>query len=320
MKKIIFLLILITYLLDLKAQQLPLYNQYKLNNFLINPAVAGSQNYSSFRLISHMNLLGFDNAPQTNIISLHSRISRLGKFDHTGEPLKRFPIMRNGRFGIGSYLYNDKTGPFHRSGINLSLSYHISLNDAKNHNLSLGISGNLYQFKIGNLIENEDYTGYDPTLSTSGEAQFFADLNVGLLLYSHKYFFGLSSAQILENSYKYNSDSEDNKMVRHYFLNGAYKFKVSTNFSIEPLSTVKAIINSPVVYDFGMNFYIKEHFWIGGSWSNSESFFTKTGFRYKNFVAAYSFGYSLSNIVSYSSGIHELLIGFNFNEKKRYYN
>ena len=320
MKKLILIIILTINVAAAKAQQLPLYNQYKLNSFLINPAVAGSQNYTPLRIISHMNLLGFDNAPQTNIISFHSRISRVGKFDHTGESLNRFPVLRNGRFGIGSYLYSDKSGPFSRAGINFSMAYHLTLNDKKNHNLSIGISGNIYQFKIGNLTENEDYSGFDPTLTTSSDAQFFADLNAGILFYSHKYYFGISSAQILENSYKYESNSDDNKMVRHYFINGAYEFDLSKNFSIEPNSTAKAIINSPVVYDFGVNFYFKKNFWLGGSWSNSESFFAKTGFRYKNFIAAYFFGYSLSNIVSYSSGIHEILIGFNFNEKKRFLN
>ena len=42
----------------LYAQQLPQYSQYMMNKFLINPAVAGSEGYTSFNLTAREQWIG----------------------------------------------------------------------------------------------------------------------------------------------------------------------------------------------------------------------------------------------------------------------
>ena len=49
MKKVIFVFIVILPFIS-TGQQLPLYSQYMLNDFAINPALAGSKSYSPIRL------------------------------------------------------------------------------------------------------------------------------------------------------------------------------------------------------------------------------------------------------------------------------
>jgi len=46
------------------GQQLPVYSQYMMNKFLINPAVAGSEGYTAFNLTSRKQWLGIKDAPQ----------------------------------------------------------------------------------------------------------------------------------------------------------------------------------------------------------------------------------------------------------------
>ena len=47
------------------GQQLPVYSQYMMNKFLINPAVAGSEGYTAFNLTSRKQWLGIKDAPLT---------------------------------------------------------------------------------------------------------------------------------------------------------------------------------------------------------------------------------------------------------------
>jgi hypothetical protein len=64
MKRLFYIgVILGIFLLEGKAQQVPLYSQYILNGFLINPAVAGSEGYTAVNLTAREQWIGFKNAP-----------------------------------------------------------------------------------------------------------------------------------------------------------------------------------------------------------------------------------------------------------------
>ena len=61
---------------ELKAQQLPLYSQYLMNGFMINPAMAGYDGYTAFNLTYRQQWLGFAEAPRTYSASFQSRLYR----------------------------------------------------------------------------------------------------------------------------------------------------------------------------------------------------------------------------------------------------
>ena len=56
-----------------EAQQLPLYSQYMMNSFLLNPAIAGSKNYTPLILTARQQWTGITGAPQTFAISGHTQ-------------------------------------------------------------------------------------------------------------------------------------------------------------------------------------------------------------------------------------------------------
>ena len=56
------------------AQQLPVYSQYMMNKFLINPAVAGSEGYTAFNLTTRKQWIGVKEAPLTFAASAQTRI------------------------------------------------------------------------------------------------------------------------------------------------------------------------------------------------------------------------------------------------------
>lgn len=58
-------------LTDLYAQQLPLYSQYMMNSFLLNPAIAGSVDYFPVILTARRQWVGINNGPSTQAISTH---------------------------------------------------------------------------------------------------------------------------------------------------------------------------------------------------------------------------------------------------------
>ena len=59
---------------DALAQQLPLYSQYMQNNFVLNPAIAGTTENAPFRAVIRNQWTGMEGAPKTQTLSFHNSI------------------------------------------------------------------------------------------------------------------------------------------------------------------------------------------------------------------------------------------------------
>ncbi|HIA06874.1 MAG TPA: type IX secretion system membrane protein PorP/SprF, partial [Flavobacteriales bacterium] len=70
MKRIVVIMCFFGFLLsDAYSQQLPQYSQYLLNDFVINPAMAGRNDYSLIQSNVRYQWLGFNDAPRTFTVS-----------------------------------------------------------------------------------------------------------------------------------------------------------------------------------------------------------------------------------------------------------
>lgn len=58
------------------AQQRPYYTQYIMNNYIINPAVAGIENYWDVKASHRMQWVGLQDAPVTTYITAHGRLKK----------------------------------------------------------------------------------------------------------------------------------------------------------------------------------------------------------------------------------------------------
>ena len=61
------------------AQQRPMFTQYILNNYIINPALSGVENYTDVKISNRNQWTGIDGAPVTTYLTLHGPI---GKSDY----------------------------------------------------------------------------------------------------------------------------------------------------------------------------------------------------------------------------------------------
>ena len=93
MRKLIYCLILINMvLLKAEAQQLPYLTQMIGNDYLQNPAIAGTKRTLDARLNYRAQWVGFEGAPTTESFSLNNRFYK-------------------GKMGAGLYFMEDKIGP-----------------------------------------------------------------------------------------------------------------------------------------------------------------------------------------------------------------
>ena len=109
MKKLIILLIVVGCSSVLSAQQLPQFTQYMINNYAINPAVAGMQDYYQVNTTVRSMWVGIEGAPKTTLLSIYGK-----KGDNTG---------------VGGMVYSDQAGSTSRLGGTISYAHHFSLSD-----------------------------------------------------------------------------------------------------------------------------------------------------------------------------------------------
>ncbi len=302
--------------LAVRAQQMPLYSQYVMNAFMINPAIAGSDGYTSFNLTARQQWVGFNNAPATQSFSFQTRILRksyvIKQKSISNRSLK--PSSK-GRVGLGGFLYNDRNGAIDRTGIQFAYAYHIFAGETQ---LSFGLSAGIFQFRI-----REDLITFatdDPIMGSLNKVIYVPDANLGFHMMNGNYFAGISVNQLFQSYLKFgNRMLEEYKMIRHYYVLGGYRFSLPSGFDIEPSGLFKATEKKAFQLDIGARLYFREDYWAGVMYRTSGDIIFLAGLRYNQFYFGYAFDYSTSNIQKYSYGSHEIVLAVKLGDNARRY-
>jgi type IX secretion system PorP/SprF family membrane protein len=277
------------------AQQLPIYTNYMLNTYAYNPAVAGSKSSAVFNLNYRNQWVGFQDAPKTYMVSIHS------------------PVGKQKKIAIGVLVNSDNTGLLSRTSGYLTLAYHIKLN--KNYKLGLGVSGGMVQYRI-KLYDAKIVDSGDDLLTGNILSNNVFDSNGGLYLYSDKLFFGVATYQYIGNKITW-KDSQSN-LSQHMYATAGYTFKVSKNIAVQPSALVKFNAPAPFRPEFSLRVLYKNLFWIGGSYRMNDAASALIGVTIKDkLTIGYSYDMITSNIKSYASGSHEISIAYQFIKPKK---
>jgi type IX secretion system PorP/SprF family membrane protein len=217
----------------LVGQQLPLYSQYLFNKFLINPAVAGSDGYTSYNLTAREQWVGYYGAPRTFSFSGQTRLLKRSFILKQTKVRKAFYRPKtDGKVGLGGFIFSDRNGLVQRTGFQASYSYHLWLQNSTQ--LSMGLAFTGYHFKIDEkLINFEDPN--EPWLNNDLRRGIFVpDATFGIYLLNAKYSIGFSADQLFQSAVRIGSDAYNKfNMSRHYYLFGSYNFArvPTTSFS-----------------------------------------------------------------------------------------
>lgn len=296
MKNILYITVIVLLVNSLRAQQLPQYTQYMLNDLAINPAVAGKDNFADMRSNNRYQWVGITDAPRTYMLTLHS-------------PLK------NRHMGLGTHIYTDIVGPTRRVGINLAYAYHIKI--AEKTRLSLGLSAGIQQWGIdGHKLRLHD--AGDDNLLIQYQTKIVPDFGAGLYVHNETWHIGFSAPQLYQSPIKlYPSGDGKGTLVTHFLLNGAYKFKINDDFKVEPSFLAKYASPAPLKVDIGARVIYQEQIWLGGGYRHNDAFTALVGFMYKNYLMiGYSYDFTTTNLKRYSTGTHELMLGLRFSKQQ----
>ncbi|MCD0489580.1 type IX secretion system membrane protein PorP/SprF [Pedobacter sp. MC2016-14] len=306
------------------AQQRPQYTQYVFNNYLLNPALSGIENYADVKMGYRKQWAGITNAPKTSFITANWNLgsdylwrNALSLPEKGDDPMSK-NYMQNytaspAHHGMGVTAVLDKTGPISRLDANVTYAYHLQL--ANTLNLSVGAAVGLTNIALdvnALLLENAS----DPALSNTIVNQVKPDLGLGLWLYGARFFAGVAAQQIIPQKLSFTNDPSYNsgKEVAHYFITAGYKLFIDDEIAAIPSVMVKSVRPTPVSVDMNLKVSFRDRLWVGGSYRRNDSYSALVGFNMSKLInLTYSYDFTTSDLNKVSNGTHEIVLGLQLN-------
>ena len=327
MKKWILIAFLFLKGFNLIAQQKPWYSQYILNDFILNPALAGIENYWDIKGSYRNQWLGLSGAPVTMYITAQGPLGNTEIENETSTTVhpnfnpRGYDYWRNysvspSHGGIGFTVINDLAGPIRNFSAKLTYAYHIKLSSGTA--ISLGISGGIQEVSLNsqNLYFGIQYP-IDPSVYGNGNLnKIKPDLDAGLWYYSGKYFLGISAQELIPQSLYFGGQNSalstlsQGQLIPHIFLQGGYKVYLNEDLYLLPSMTLKLISPNPLGIDFNLKAQYHDYLWFGGSVRNQQEYALMAGFNTNNGLnIGYSYDFGTSPLYTVNKGTHEILIG-----------
>lgn len=310
--------------LPVSAQQKPHYTQYIQNQYIINPALTGIENYIDFKVSHRHQWAGLVDAPVTTYLSVHMPIGKSDyrqtatSFDLKGENPrgKRYweeYTASEPHHGIGLQVINDVTGPLSNFSAYGTYAYHLGLSGRTSLAAGIGLGINRINLNTAKLDFGDVIV--DPAVFASGildNTRF--DVNAGLYLYSANYFIGLSAQQVIPQKIDFSDGyirPNEAKTVPHLFLTAGYRLLISDALNLIPSVMVKYVNPVPTQVEGNLKLLYLDKFWLGGSYRHKDGFAGMLGLNVSNtFNLGYSYDYTTSRLNNFSKGTHEIILGF----------
>ena len=299
------------------SQQVPLYSQYMLNGFLLNPAAAGSEGYTAVNLTAREQWIGLQNGPETYALSFQTRILKKSYISRGASVRKRQRMgSRSGNVGVGGYFFNDKNGAVERIGFKGSYAYHINFQQSQ---LSFGLSFVAYQFRLDEDLITLADPG-DPLWLNANKSVFIPDADAGIYYTARSYWAGFSVDQLFESTLKIGDSGYDRYvMERNYYLMGGYDFEINRDWVISPSTLVKYAENVKLQVDVTGRLFFQQSYWGGLTYRTGHSIIVLAGVSVDRFIFGYAFDIGLNSIMKYSFGTHEFTFITKFGDNARRY-
>lgn len=276
------------------SQQLSLQSQFMIDKFVVNPAFAGTQNGIPINLGVRRQWAGIQEAPVTQYISAN--------------------LSLDDAIGAGIIIFNEASGPTRRTGIAVSGAYQLILSryGQNYHELSFGGSAIISQHVL-DKSKLETFLPDDPTILQAYGSQTLPDANLGVYYHnSDKYFASLSVVNLLQTRADiYNiTNKQKNNFVRNYYLMGGGTMVVGNGLKIQPTFLLQSIETLNTQIDLNVRAIFNDKMWFGASYRTQDAFVGMFGMNLSSFSFSYSYDFTLSTIKEYSSGTHEVKLGY----------
>lgn len=336
-RKYTYLLILILATVhSLQAQQRMQYSQFMQNGFLLNPALAGIEKYSDLKGGFTKQWSGFEGAPQGQFVTFSTRIgsdsvqsnSIPSSIPLRGRKNNSALVAQNNESsdsiqkfhqGIGITVFSEGDDVIMQNELSVAYAMHFPIKN--NQFISAGISAGLRQNRFDpssiKLINQNDLIFGNQVRNI-----LMPNINVGALWYNNKFFAGVSVNQTLNSSFSYDGlePIPASNFTPHFYLNAGYKLMASQTISLTPSIIARKVFPAPLSFDLNLMADYKDLVRVGFSYRNKESIVAILGLVVSHRISInYSFDYVTSDIKTYGTGTHGIILAARLGKKNNTY-
>ena len=286
MKQWLLIFTLIT--LNCSAQQEPQFSQNMFNILPVNPGYAGSSDAICANLLYRNQWVGWAGTPKTMLFSVESPVKLL-------------------RGGLGLTVFSDKLGLEKTSGVKLAYAYKVDIGPGQ---LGIGAhAGMINKALLASEFESFIPKEQDDAIPEEIVKKGTSDFGFGLYYNTDILYFGISSSQLLESEVNYTVG--DIKLKRHYYLTAGYTVRLTPSLELTPSVWLKSD-GTVVQGDINVVAMYNNQFWGGITYRLQDAIVPLIGIKWNNIKIGYAYDITTSEIKGYSSGTHEIILGYCF--------
>jgi type IX secretion system PorP/SprF family membrane protein len=269
------------------AQQDPQFSQNMFTKLAVNPGFAGANGGYCATLLYRNQWTGFGGEPKTMLLTADADLDVI----HGGAGL----TVISDRLGVDNILM-----------ARLAYAFRADLGDGK---IGIGVDFGLKQQSEdgGKLISNDQGDPNIPTGKVSGNS---FDMGLGVYYNTEKLYVGASASHLTEGDIKYGNITSKN--VRHYYLQAGYGIDLTSSLTLKPCVLVKTDAAS-TQFDGNATLLISNKYWVGLSYRLQDAIVAMAGLEIiPNLKLGYAYDLTTSDIKTYSSGTHEIMLNYCF--------
>jgi type IX secretion system PorP/SprF family membrane protein len=298
MKGIVILVIALFGTFFANSQDEMVFSHYIMNPLLINPAASGFNNQHNFFLHYKNQWSGFAGAPRTGAINYNGPMGN--------------------KLGIGAYVSNENAASLGRFRGQLSYAFRFQINDFKG---GLGLSTEFKRMTLSNeILSSGQHRQGDNVVDVALGGENFFDATTGIYgVYMDKFTISLAMPNLIQARLSQKAGENTSRGGFRYFnLMMGYKEKIN-EITIEPSILVQRMIDAPFRVDLNLKGSFLQDKVIGAVTFHSGTgggLGVMVGSKFNGVTFAYSYDYGLQRFQQYSTGSHEISVGFSIGRKR----
>ncbi|MFP4663539.1 MAG: type IX secretion system membrane protein PorP/SprF [Bacteroidales bacterium] len=274
------------------------FSLFNFNTLSYNPAYAGSNEAICITSVHRQQWTGFgDGRPQTTVFSADMPLPAISS-------------------AVGLNVMQESIGFEKNLNLYANYAYRMPLTTGT---LSLGLSLGLVNKSLDGDWVSPGSLGGDPVYIDPAiphmDSKMAFDAGFGAYYRYDNFYAGVSALHLLEPKFKFNANDDNQpKLARHYYIVSGYIYQLpDPSFEVKPSILVQTDM-SALQFSVNGQFIYNKKFWGGVTYRYSDAVVPMVGIHLMNGISVgYSYDVVLSDIASFTSGSHELVLRYCFN-------
>ncbi|HLU86793.1 MAG TPA: type IX secretion system membrane protein PorP/SprF, partial [Taishania sp.] len=206
--------------------------------------------------------------------------------------------------GVGLTAVNDMIGPIRQTIIAGDVSYTLKFQNKTKLSFGLKAAVNLLGFDRDKLYNS----GNPVSALQQMDSKVNPNFGFGILYHGPKFFVGVSTPKILQNSY---DGTKINKEQRHYFTTLGLVVDLDKDWKFRPTALLKITEGAPFSLDISASVIYKRVFWIGAMYRIDAAVGAFAQFRlFENFKLGLASEFGTQQLRKYNNGTFEVLMSY----------